>query len=205
MRSIHISRLLVTYRFRLPRSRCRQTTPPIHEARIVRSKKHRDRRNCLRTTHLSRQDQGFEQLPRLLVDSLGIRCVDLPRDQHVHPDIPALQFIEPRAYDRTVAKKSILNPVDANYVDSDPDKPQRQLYGNSISAKRYALYEKIGDADTKIVDPKAHGIGFLYPPRILRRNGKKTWRNGFMKFGTTSCGAFSSKNEKHRHGSTFRR
>jgi hypothetical protein len=60
-------------------------------------------------------------------------------------------------------KKSILNPVDANYVDSDPDKPQRQLYGNSISAKRYALYEKIGDADTKIVDPKAHGIGFLYP------------------------------------------
>ena len=108
-------------------------------------------------------------------------------------------------YDRTIVKKSILNPVDANYVDSDPDKPQRQLYGNSISAKRYALYEKIGDADTKIVDPKAHGIGFLYPPRILRRNGKKTWRNGFMKCGTTSCGAFSSKNEKHRHGSTFRR
>ena len=35
----------------------------------------------------------------------------------------------------------------------------------SIAAKRYALYEKIGEKDIKIVDPKAHGIGFLYPPK----------------------------------------
>ena len=62
-------------------------------------------------------------------------------------------------------KGSILNLVDANYVDSDPKKPQRQLYGYSIPAKRYALYEKLGDKDIKIVDPKAHGIGFPYPPK----------------------------------------
>ncbi len=31
--------------------------------------------------------------------------------------------------------------------------------------RRYALYEKIGDKDINIVDPKAHGIGFLYPPK----------------------------------------
>src|SRR6266478_3725502 len=68
--------------------------------------------------------------------------------------------------------KSILNLVDANYVDSDPEKPPRQLHGYSISAKRYALYEKIGDTDIKIVDPKAHGIGFLYPPK----DSPKKWK-----------------------------
>jgi hypothetical protein len=47
-------------------------------------------------------------------------------------------------YDHQIVKKSILNLVDANYVDSDPEKPLRQLHGYSISAKRYALYEKIG-------------------------------------------------------------
>jgi hypothetical protein len=59
----------------------------------------------------------------------------------------------------------ILNLVDANYVNSDATKPQRQLYGYSIAAKRYALYEKTGESDIAIVDPKAHGIGFLYPPQ----------------------------------------
>jgi hypothetical protein len=75
-------------------------------------------------------------------------------------------------YDRQIVKKSILNLVDANYVDSDPEKPPRQLHGYSISAKRYALYEKIGDTDIKIVDPKAHGIGFLYPPK----DSPKKWK-----------------------------
>jgi hypothetical protein len=62
-------------------------------------------------------------------------------------------------------KGSILNLVDANYVDSDPKKRRRQLYGYSIAAKRYALYKKLGNTGIKIVDPKAHGIGFLYPPK----------------------------------------
>src|SRR6266581_317369 len=61
-------------------------------------------------------------------------------------------------------KGSILNLVDANYLD-DPKNAQRQLYGYSIAAKRYALYEKIGAKNIRIVDPKAHGIGFLYPPK----------------------------------------
>jgi hypothetical protein len=62
-------------------------------------------------------------------------------------------------------KGSILNFVDANYVDSDQTNARRQLYGYSIAAKRYVLYEKLGEKDIKIVDPKAHGIGFLYPPK----------------------------------------
>ena len=49
------------------------------------------------------------------------------------------------------------------YVDSDPRKGFRQLLGFSVSAKRYCLYERDGDK-ISIVDPKAHGLGFLYPP-----------------------------------------
>lgn len=58
---------------------------------------------------------------------------------------------------------SILNLVDDNFVDSDPTKPQRQLLGLSISAKRYTVYERDGERIT-IVNPKAHGLGYLYPP-----------------------------------------
>jgi hypothetical protein len=82
------------------------------------------------------------------------------------------KFAALNPYDREIVKGSILNPVDANYVDSDQEKLQRQLYGYSISAKRYALYEKIGEQNIKIIDPKAHGIGFLYPPK----DSPKDWK-----------------------------
>jgi hypothetical protein len=58
---------------------------------------------------------------------------------------------------------SILRFTDLNYVDSDPERGFRQLLGFSISAKRYCLYERDGDRIT-VVDPKAHGLGYLYPP-----------------------------------------
>ncbi len=82
------------------------------------------------------------------------------------------KFAALNPYNRKLVKGSILNVVDANYVDSDPKNPQRQLHGYSIAAKRYALYEKIGEKHIKIVDPKAHGIGFLYPPK----DSPKTWK-----------------------------
>lgn len=75
------------------------------------------------------------------------------------------RFASLNPYNRTAVKGSILNLVDPNYVASDSTKPQRQLYGYSIAAKRYALYENAGKSDITIVDPKAHGIGFLYPPQ----------------------------------------
>jgi len=37
--------------------------------------------------------------------------------------------------------------------------------GRSIAAKRYSLYVKIGKTGIRIIDPKAHGVGFLYPPK----------------------------------------
>src|SRR5262249_21286795 len=44
-------------------------------------------------------------------------------------------------------------------------KVRRQLWGVAVAAKRYALFEKLFDdsenlVDIKIVNPKAHGIGF---------------------------------------------
>jgi hypothetical protein len=83
----------------------------------------------------------------------------------------AARFSSLNPYDPDAVKGSILNLVDANFVDSDSTKPQRQLYGYSIAAKRYALYEKTGKSNIEIVDPKAHGIGFLYPPK----NSPKNW------------------------------
>ena len=83
----------------------------------------------------------------------------------------ANRFSSLNPYDRKAVKDSILNLVNTNFVDSDSTKPQRQLYGFSIAAKRYALYEKTGKSNISIVDPKAHGIGFLYPPQ----NSPKNW------------------------------
>jgi DNA polymerase type B, organellar and viral len=55
---------------------------------------------------------------------------------------------------------------------------RRQLWGLGIAAKRYVLFEKVLDRfgkliDIKIVNPKAHGIGFLYPPTDNPKNWKK--------------------------------
>jgi hypothetical protein len=85
----------------------------------------------------------------------------------------ANKFDSLNPYDPKAVKGSILNLVDANYVDSDPAKPQRQLYGYGIAAKRYALYEKTGKSNIDIVDPKAHGIGFLYSPQDSPKNWGK--------------------------------
>ncbi len=63
----------------------------------------------------------------------------------------------------------LLNLVDANYQNFDPSLPRRQLFGFSIAAKRYALYERAGN-QVSIVDPKAHGLGYLYPPADSPKN-----------------------------------
>jgi hypothetical protein len=74
------------------------------------------------------------------------------------------QFERLNPYDPAAVKGSLLNLVDANFTESHGKKTQRQLYGYSIAAKRYALSEKTGKSEIKVIDPKAHGIGFLYQP-----------------------------------------
>jgi hypothetical protein len=70
--------------------------------------------------------------------------------------------LNPRSFGGT-----ILKIENVNYIDGDPSKGFRNLYGYAISAKRYCLFE--GKQVRKIVDAKAHGIGYLMNP--LRRKG----------------------------------
>jgi hypothetical protein len=64
----------------------------------------------------------------------------------------------------------LLKIEDINF---DSDGQQRPLYGYAISAKRYALYERSDDG-LNIVDPKAHGLGYLYPP-VDRGEDERDW------------------------------
>ncbi len=92
---------------------------------------------------------------------------------HKLPDateaVKALSFKEVQG----IANKfRALNPYDPaivpellkiEKVNFDSAGDRRQLTGYSISAKRYVLYQQTGENLT-IVDPKAHGLGYLYPP-----------------------------------------
>jgi hypothetical protein len=60
--------------------------------------------------------------------------------------------------------RHILKIEDVNFVNSDPSKPRRQLFGYAISAKRYALYTE-SDHNISIVKASGHGLGYLYPPK----------------------------------------
>lgn len=70
-------------------------------------------------------------------------------------------------YNRKLIPGSILKIHKVNW---DRNKTRRQLFGYSIAAKRYALYTK-ADNDIEIVEPKAHGLGYFYPPK----NSPKVW------------------------------
>jgi hypothetical protein len=63
-------------------------------------------------------------------------------------------------YDPKLVGGSILKLHKVNF---DRNQELQQLFGIAIAAKRYALYTKTrGGID--IVEPKAHGLGFFYPP-----------------------------------------
>ena len=111
---------------------------------------------------VSAKDGGVLNIP----GSEGVRILSWKETQEIVD-----RFIPLNPYDRKAVKGSILNLVDANFVDSDPGKSQRQLYGYSIAAKRYTLHVKIGKSEIEIIDPKGHGVGFLYPPK----NSSKGW------------------------------
>jgi hypothetical protein len=72
---------------------------------------------------------------------------------------------------RIVDRFETLNPYELggsilkiHKLNWDSSKQRRQLFGYSIATKRYALYTKTRD-DIEIVEPKAHGLGYFYPPK----------------------------------------
>ena len=67
-------------------------------------------------------------------------------------------------YNPELIPGSILN---VHKLNRGSDKQRRQLFGYSIAAKRYALYTKTPN-DIEIVEPKAHGLGYFYPPKDSR-------------------------------------
>jgi hypothetical protein len=90
----------------------------------------------------------------------------------------ARRFDSLSPYDRTIVP-DLLRLTKQNF---NRNKIQRQLYGLSIAAKRYALYTtKCGNIYcdhsncVKIVDPKAHGLIFFAPSDEKEKDLPKWW------------------------------
>jgi hypothetical protein len=75
----------------------------------------------------------------------------------------AERFSRLSPYDHALVP-SLLKIEKVNFVDSDPGKPHRQLFGYAIAAKRYALYTKTR-TDISIVKASGHGLGYLHAPK----------------------------------------
>jgi len=84
------------------------------------------------------------------------------------------RFTALNPYSRKLVPGSILKIHKLNW---DRDKQRRQLFGYSIAAKRYALYTKT-QTDIEIVEPKAHGLGYFYPPK----DSPKGWKHEVPKW-----------------------
>ncbi len=75
----------------------------------------------------------------------------------------AKKFSKLNPYDPSLVRH-ILKIEDVNFVDSNPQKPLRQLFGYAISAKRYALYTRSGN-NIHIEKASGHGLGYLFAPK----------------------------------------
>ena len=73
----------------------------------------------------------------------------------------AERFASLNCYDKSKVTGSILKIEKVNYE----GKKRIQLFGYAISAKRYCLYKYDRDGNVVIVSAKAHGLGYLYPPK----------------------------------------
>lgn len=73
------------------------------------------------------------------------------------------QFSRLNPYDPELVPE-ILKIEDVNYVDSDPTKPPRQIFGYGVAAKRYALFTST-DEDISILKASGHGLGYLFAPK----------------------------------------
>lgn len=73
----------------------------------------------------------------------------------------AERFASLNCYDKSKVTGSILKIEKVNYE----GKKQIQLFGYAISAKRYCLYKYDRDGNVVIVSAKAHGLGYLFPPK----------------------------------------
>lgn len=73
---------------------------------------------------------------------------------------------------------TILKIEDVNHEGGDPSKPLRVVHGFAISAKRYCLFTGT-HGTVKIVDAKAHGIGYLMAPKRRGHKDHGDWIEEF--------------------------
>lgn len=87
----------------------------------------------------------------------------------------ANQFDRLNPFNRQLVRH-VLKVEDVNFVDSDPQKGRRQVFGYGISAKRYVLYTQDG-YEISIVKASGHGLGYLHPPKegFDKRAGAPQW------------------------------
>jgi DNA polymerase family B len=93
----------------------------------------------------------------------GINALSLDEVQNI-----ARRFRELNPYERSLVPE-ILKIEDINFVDFNPNKPFRQLFGYAISAKRYALYSRIRNG-IRIEKASGHGLGYLFAPKARKSN-----------------------------------
>jgi DNA polymerase type B, organellar and viral len=81
------------------------------------------------------------------------------------------RFTTLNPFDRNLVPGSILKVEDLNF--DAAGRPQH-LSGVAISAKRYVLYKRAQRVLT-LVDPKAHGLGYLYSPTEPKNEDEQPW------------------------------
>ncbi|MGA2077172.1 MAG: hypothetical protein ABSH52_27080 [Terriglobia bacterium] len=110
--------------------------------------------------------------------------VPCPGGSHKLPDgSEAVKALSWKEVQNIANEFKTLNPYDPaivpdllkiEKVNFDSTGHRRQLTGYSISAKRYVLYEQTGK-DLTVVEPKAHGLGYLYPPIEKKNENEAGW------------------------------
>jgi len=84
----------------------------------------------------------------------------------------AKRFESLNCYDRTKVPGSMLKIEKVNF----DGREQIDLFGYAISAKRYVLYRYDAQGNIALVDAKAHGLGYLYPPKeAIQDDPKSDW------------------------------
>jgi hypothetical protein len=103
-----------------------------------------------------------------------IPCAGVPHSHYGQPAVKALswdqvdriraRFDQLHPYDRSRVPGSILELEKQNYQDNNPAAEREQLYCYSISAKRYALYNRNPSGEVNLRKPSQHGLGHLLNP-----------------------------------------
>ncbi len=119
-----------------------------------------------------------------IVSSEDGRLVPCPGGTHRLPDgKEAVKALSRPQVQRIAAKFRALSPYDPTAVPDllkieevnfDSAGRPRQLTGYAISAKRYVLYQQ-DESTFTIIEPKAHGLGYLYPPIEKKNKDDPPW------------------------------